>query len=193
MGIGLSKLLIRVNVHLNCFIFKSRKLLLGFENANAFLRTVDKHSIQAILKQNGAEIGDNCDIEAPLIFHNCQNFSNLIIRKNCHIGKNCFFDLRDKVVIYENVVISMQCTFITHIDMNKSELHHKFPALQAAIHIGKNCYVGANSTILHGVKLAEGCFLAAGTVVNKDTEPFSMVGGVPAKLIKSLSKQEKNI
>lgn len=192
MSFGITKLLGKLLVLWNVNEFGIRKKIFGFENANAFLRKIDKNSMIPILKRNGASIGINCDIEAPLIFHNCHDFSNLIIGNNCHIGKNCFFDLRDKVVIDENVVISMQSTFITHLDMNKSLLHLSFPASNAPIHVGKNTYIGANSTILQNVTIAENCFLAAGSVVTKDVSSFTMVGGVPAKFIKILPKTESN-
>ncbi|MGD0340559.1 MAG: acyltransferase [Bacteroidales bacterium] len=190
MGLGIIKILKGIQVFWNVNEFGIRKKLLGFENANAFLRKLDKCSMIPILKKNGAIIGINCDIEAPLIFHNCQNFSNLVVGNNCHIGKNCFFDLCDKVVINENVVISMQSTFITHLDMNKSELHFLFPASHAPIYVGKNTYIGTNSTILQGVILSESCFLAAGSVVTKGVPSFTMVGGVPAKFIKVISRPD---
>jgi acetyltransferase-like isoleucine patch superfamily enzyme len=187
MGLGISKFLIKLNAILNCCIFNLRVKTLGFENANAFLRSVDKNSLMPILKKNGARIGENCDIEAPVIFHNCLDYSNLVIGNSCHIGKNCFFDLRDKVIINDNAVISMQSSFITHIDLGYSELHYLFPANHAPIVIKKNVFIGANTTILKGVTIDEGSFIAAGSVVNKNILPFTMVGGVPAKFIKKLN------
>ena len=166
--------------------FCLRKRILGFENANAFLRRLDKNSIISILVKNGASIGTGCDIESPLIFHNCSDFSNLIIGNNCHIGKNCFFDLRDRVIIEDNVIISMQTTFITHTDMNKSDLRIFYPASQAPVRVGKNTYIGANSTILQGVNIGENCVLAAASVVIGNIPSNTMVGGVPAKFIRSL-------
>ncbi len=70
--------------------------------------------------------------------------------------------------------------------MNKSELQRSFPASQAPILVGKNTYIGANTSILQGGKIAESCFLAAGCVVTKEVSPFIMVGGVPANIIKIL-------
>lgn len=186
MGFGITKLLRKFQSSWNVNMFGIRKKLLGFDNANAFLRRLDKNSIIPILKRNGATIGDYCDIESPLTFHNCNDFSNLIVGNNCHIGKNCFFDLRDMVLIDENVVISMQCTFITHIDMNKSELSFLFPASNAEIRIEKNSYIGSNSIILQGVTIAENCIIAAGSVVINKTSPNTIVGGVPAKYIKNI-------
>lgn len=187
MDLGITKFLRRLNVIFNIIKFCILSKLLGFENANAFLRRIDKNSLIPILKRNGATIGDNCDIESPLIFHNCADFSNLIIHNNCHIGKNCFFDLRGKVIIEDNVVISMQTTFITHQDLNRSELKSIYPATADDIIIKSNCYVGANVTILKGVIINESAVIAAGSVINKNVGSYSVVGGVPAKFIKKIN------
>jgi acetyltransferase-like isoleucine patch superfamily enzyme len=186
MGLGLRKKFIKLTVLVNLLKFKILKLFLGFEFSNAFLRNLDKYSTLEILKRNGATIGQNCDIESNLIFHNCNDYSNLIIGNNCHIGKGCFFDLRNKIIIGNNVVISMQCSFITHIDMEKSELSKLYPSKSDAIYIGNNCYLGARSIILKGTKLNDKSFIAAGSVVVNDVESNVMVGGVPAKFIKRL-------
>ena len=190
MTTGFTKLIRSIKVFWDVKEFCLRKRILGFENANAFFRRLDKDSILPILVKNGATIGVNCDIEAPLIFHNCSDFSNLIIGNNCHVGKNCFFDLRDKVIIEDNAVISMQCTFITHTDINKSELRKIYASTQAPICIGRNTYIGANSTVLEGVRIGENSILAAGSVVIEYVPPYTMVGGVPAKIIKNLVKPE---
>jgi len=192
MGLGITKLFRKLQISWNVNEFSIRKKLLGFENANAFLRRLDKNSMIPILKKYGSSIGIDCDIESPLLFHNCLDYSNLIVGNNCHIGKNCFFDLRSKVQIDENVVISMQSTFITHQDMNKSGLKAIYPATTKAIHIKENCYIGTGVTILQGVQLGESSVIAAGSIVTKNVEPYTMVGGVPAKFIKALPNIEKH-
>jgi len=50
--------------------------------------------------------------------------------------------------------------------------------------IGNDVWIGAGAIILRGVKIEDGAVIAANAVVTKDVEPFSIVGGVPAKLIK---------
>lgn len=50
--------------------------------------------------------------------------------------------------------------------------------------IGHDVWIGANACILPGVTIGDGAIIAAGAVVNKDVEPYAIVGGVPAKLIK---------
>lgn len=56
------------------------------------------------------------------------------------------------------------------------------------IEIGTGTWIGANSTILPGVRIGEGCVIAAGSMVNKDVPDNCLVGGVPAKIIKKLDK-----
>jgi acetyltransferase-like isoleucine patch superfamily enzyme len=170
----------------NLIKFSLKKHIFGFDVANQYLQRVDKISLQLILKKNGAHIGDDCDIETGLIIHNCNNYKNLVIGDNCHIGKNCFFDLRSKIEIGNNVVISMKCTFITHLDMNKSKLRVLFPATTECIKIQDDVYIGANSTIIMRVNLGKGSFIAGGAFLTMNVEPSTMVGGVPAKIIKTI-------
>ena len=58
--------------------------------------------------------------------------------------------------------------------------------MAGAIHIGKNVWLGAHATILPGVAIGEGAVVAAGAVVTKDVPDHTVVGGVPAKVIKYL-------
>ena len=72
--------------------------------------------------------------------------------------------------------------------------NHKIPAKpgrifnagheKAAVTIASDVWVGANCTILPGMTIGEGAIIAAGSIVNKDVPPFSMVGGVPARVIR---------
>lgn len=184
-GLGLYRKFRNLIAYFNLARFSVRKYLIGFDYANQFIQRVDKYSLQLILKSNGAIIGNDCDIESGLTFHNCKDYSNLNIGNNCHIGKNCFFDLRDIIEIGDNVVISMQCTFITHLDMSKSKLRELFPTVSKKIIIHVDTYIGANSTILMSI-LEKGSFITAGAIVTQNVDQYTMVGGVPAKTLKKL-------
>ena len=56
----------------------------------------------------------------------------------------------------------------------------------APIVLGKNVWVGSNSTILQGVTIGDGAIVAAGAVVTKDVPANTIVGGVPAKPIRNI-------
>jgi acetyltransferase-like isoleucine patch superfamily enzyme len=182
IGIPVSKILLLINL-----IF--RFFFLGFENVNNFISTLPKSNIIFVLRLFGAKIGKNCKIESGLRFHNCkQGYENFIVGDNCHIGKDCFFDLRDKIKIENNVVISMQCTLLTHIDMNQSSNKKQFPVTNLPIIIKSNSYIGARSILLMGVVLGKNSFVGASSLVNKSILDFNIVVGVPIKKIGLIDK-----
>ena len=59
------------------------------------------------------------------------------------------------------------------------------------IEIGNDVWIGLGCTILYGVKIGDGATIAAGSVVTKDVEPYTVVGGVPAKFIKEKCTREE--
>ena len=87
----------------------------------------------------------------------------------------------DEIVIDAQTTISQGvklCTAGHDISSRIMELTY------APIHIDANAWVAAWSTILPGVTIGEGAIVAAGAVVTKDVEPWTVVGGNPAKFIK---------
>ena len=61
------------------------------------------------------------------------------------------------------------------------------------IWIGDDCWIGARATILPGVRIGEGSVVAAGAVVSGDVEAGSVVGGVPAKVLRRLEEEEGKV
>jgi maltose O-acetyltransferase len=94
------------------------------------------------------------------------------------------------VVIGDNVLIGPDvciCTGTHEVHWRAREQVRGSFALP--IFIEANCWIGAGATILPGVRIGKGTTVAAGAVVTKDVEPESVVGGVPAKLIKRLTQE----
>lgn len=153
------------------------KLLFFFRDNNAIY----------ILKKFNANIGMNVGILPPLIVHshnkNC-NYKNIIIGNNCRIGRGTLIDIANKIEIQNNVVISMGVTLLTHMDVGTSPLasNPKYNN-QAGLKIENGVYIGANATVLCGITIGRNAIVGAGAVVTKNIDPFSIVAGVPAKLI----------
>lgn len=110
--------------------------------------------------------------------------------KNIHLGKNvfinfdCTFLSLGGITIEDDVLIGPKVSLIT-------ENHPLSPAQRKglicrSILIKKNAWIGANATILPGVTVGENAVVAAGAVVSKDVPDNTVVGGIPAKIIKEM-------
>lgn len=110
--------------------------------------------------------------------------------KNITVGRNVFFNsgcrmqdhggvfIGDNVLIGHNVVLA---TLDHDLDPAKRSLLHCAP-----IRIGNDVWIGSNATITKGVAIGDGAVVAAGAVVTRDVPPRTIVGGVPAKVIKEI-------
>jgi acetyltransferase-like isoleucine patch superfamily enzyme len=160
--------------------FTLRKSVLGWENAALRLRTMDKRVVVQILRKNGAQVGEGCDIESGITLHNCSDLRNLRIGDGCHIGKNCLLDLASRIELGSRVTVSMGCCLITHTDVGKSQRTIDFPRSSAPIVLEPDVYLGCGVAVLSGVTIGRGTVAAAGAVITASTEANSLVAGVPA-------------
>ena len=109
---------------------------------------------------------------------------NTVVGERVFINMGCKFQDQGGITIDEGALIGHNVVLATlnHLvdpDQRAGMTH-------APIHIGKNVWIGANATVLAGVTIGDGAIVAAGAVVNKDVAPRTIVGGVPAKLIKRI-------
>ena len=110
------------------------------------------------------------------------------------IGQELFiFDAgrTDLLTIEEEVGIGPRVTIILHSDPYSSLLRKIYPPKTLPVYIKKGVWISAGAIILPGVTIGEYSVIAAGAVVTKDVPPYSMVVGIPAKIVKSL-KEELN-
>lgn len=107
---------------------------------------------------------------------------NLVIGENVFLNSGCKIQDQGGVVLDEGVLIGHNVVIAT---LNHSpDPKHRGDIFPAKVHIGKNVWIGANATILPGVTVGEGAVIGAGAVVSKDVAANTIVGGVPARVIK---------
>ena len=132
------------------------------------------------IKLNGAEvrynvfisnpdllrIGDDCFINANVSFHFGASNVTIELGDGVYVGPNTLF------------------TTVTHeigSSSKRAGVNRYSP-----IRVGDGVWIGASCTILPGVTIGEGSVVAAGALVNKDVPANTLVGGVPAKVIRDL-------
>ena len=109
----------------------------------------------------------------------------MVLRGNdCYIGRECIFDLMDKIIIRDRVTISHKCLFNTHTHAGKSNLLVEgiLPLSQNTININDDTYIGSGVTILEGVTIGIGAIVGAMSLVNKDVPSKATVVGIPSKV-----------
>ena len=105
------------------------------------------------------------------------------------INMGCKFQDQGGITIDEGALIGHNVVLATiNHDFNPA---NRQSMSYAPIHIGKNVWIGANATVLAGVTIGDGAVVAAGAVVTKDVEPNTIVGGVPAKVIKKIEIKDR--
>ena len=112
---------------------------------------------------------------------------NITIGKDVFINSGCHFqdqggiEIGDGALIGHNVVLAT----INHdtIPGNGRKNHY------APIQLGKHVWIGSNATILPGVTVGDWAVIAAGAVVTSDVPPYTIVGGVHAKIIKRVKEK----
>ena len=155
--------------------YATKKLLVQLNNSS------DAAEIRDLLSQiTGSDIDESVAVFTPLYINYGKNIK---IGKNVFINFDCVFLDLGGITIEDNVLIAPKVSLL-------SEGHPVSPderqsLVPGPIHISKNSWIGAGATILPGVTVGENAVVAAGAVVSKDVPANTVVGGIPAKQIKS--------
>jgi len=128
------------------------------------------------------------------IWHNAQIREHAKIGDNCHIGKGVYIDagvqigngvkIQNGISIYRGITIEDLVLLGPNCTFTNDPYPRAFPADWEVVptYLRKGCSIGANATIVCGVTLGSYSLIGAGAVVTKDTLPFSMMVGNPARL-----------
>ena len=177
----------------NGLLFVGKRCKIIFRNKISLGKTVtigDNVEINALSK-SGVLIGNNVSILKGTIIECTGVIRNLgeglVIGNNVGIAQNCFIQVRGKVVIGNDVIFGPNVSIFSE--------NHNFdnPDLPVSgqgetrkgVIIEDGVWLGTRVVILDGVKVGKNSIVAAGSIVTKNIAPYTIVGGVPAKLIKN--------
>lgn len=157
--------------------FTTKKLLVQMNNSS------NPFEIRNLLSQiTATEIDESVTVFTPLQINYGKHTK---IGKNVFINFDCVFLDLGGITIEDNVLLAPKVSLLSEGHPISSENRHSLTV--GPIHIKKNAWIGANATILQGVTIGENAIVAAGAVVSKDVPDNTIVGGIPAKIIKKIN------
>jgi len=156
--------------------FATKKLLVQMNNSS------DPEETRHLLSQiTGSEIDESVAVFTPLYINYGKHTK---IGKNVFINFDCVFLDLGGITIEDNVLIAPKVSLLS--EGHPVSPNERQSLVPGHIHIRKNAWIGAGATILPGVTVGENAVVAAGAVVSKNVPANTIVGGVPAKVIKWL-------
>jgi len=141
--------------------------------------------------KKGIEIGSNVSFGRNCIIQGYGVLSEigegLIVEDGVGIACNAFIAIRGEVRIGKNTIIgpSVKIHSENHVFSDKNVPIKSQGTTRKGVSIGEDCWIGSNVTILDGVNIGDHAIVAAGAVVTSDVPAYCIVGGVPAKQIKT--------
>ncbi len=141
------------------------------------------------LRLLGARIGPRTILHDVHFFNLYRRgLSGLSTGSECFLGDECLLDLAEAIVLEDHVTLAERVVVLTHTNVGYRDhpLQALFPAATAPVVIERGAFVGAQVTLLPGIRVGTCSFVAAGSVVTEDVPPRTLVAGVPAKVVRSL-------
>ena len=113
---------------------------------------------------------------------------NITVGKHVFLNMGCKFQDQGGIFIGDETLIGHNVVLAT---LNHAmEPEDRATMIPAPIHIGKRVWIGSNATVLPGVTIGDGAIVGAGAVVTKDVPENTVVGGVPARVLRKIGKEE---
>lgn len=173
-------------------IFLGKRTKIKFKSKIRFGKTTtigDNVEINALSKF-GISFGNNVSVLNNTIIECTGVLSKLgeglIIGNNVGIAQNCFIQVRGRVKIGNNVIFGPGVSiFSENHNFNNLDIPISMQGeTRQGVKIEDGVWIGTRAVILDGVTVGANSIIAAGSIVNKDVHPYTIVGGIPAKIIK---------
>lgn len=129
------------------------------------------------LRKMGVKMSKNVKLYSGF---SIRNPKALIIEDGVSIGPKVLLDARCGLTIRRNAIIAYDAIVWT---LNHDYNDEGFCGKGASVEIGAYAWICSRSIILPGIKIGEGAIVASGAIVTKDVDPYTIVGGVPAREI----------
>ncbi|HUR60852.1 MAG TPA: acyltransferase [Candidatus Thermoplasmatota archaeon] len=115
-------------------------------------------------------------------------WSRISIATNVSIHENCFLGGKGGIVIHEDTSIAHQTSILTtnHGWSDLTRPIRENDSVPGVVHIGPDAWIGCGVRIMAGVSIGKRTIVAAGAVVTKDVPPGTVVGGVPARTLRTI-------
>jgi acetyltransferase-like isoleucine patch superfamily enzyme len=153
----------------------------------------DSELTARLLRRFGASVGDKTYFKGGLVIDNASrdqdatgDFRNLMIGRNVYVGRSVFLDLPNRIILEDESILSAGVTILTHSDCGRRYMSRHFPRKTGAVVVGAGAWIGANVTILCGVRIGRGAVVAASALVTSDVPDGEVHGEVPARLLKKV-------
>jgi len=141
------------------------------------------------LRLLGARIGRRAILHDVRFFNLYRRgLPGLVIGDDCFLGDECLLDLAEGLTLERQVTLAERVLVLTHTNVGYADhpLQPHFPAQAAPVVIEQGAFLGANVTVLPGLRIGSQAFVAAGSVVTADVPPRTLVAGVPARAIRTI-------
>ncbi|MFC0187328.1 acyltransferase [Fictibacillus aquaticus] len=150
---------------------------------NVIRRQIKSYKMNKLRARFG-KLGEN------VVFHTDSKFGNpekITVGSHVYIGPEAYISARGGVTIQDGVIIGPRLSVLTsnHRYDGAEMLPYDGGVYLKPVTIEKNVWIGAHVLLCPGVTVGEGSVVAMGSVVTKDVPPYSIIGGNPAKVIKT--------
>jgi acetyltransferase-like isoleucine patch superfamily enzyme len=175
----------QLNKHLpSKFLVRLRLFVAAMRGVDLKADTIVYKGVELLRYPKNISLGSQVVVKTGAHICPCNKAARIVIGDRSTIG---FYSM---IYSSKSVYIGSDCMiapFVSIVDSNhgtdRSKPMNRQPNSSKEIHISDDVWIGTHAVVLAGVSIGKGAIVAAGAIVREDVEPYTIVGGVPAKII----------